>query len=559
MGVQTQKIVTLASGGEEIGSHVIPEGAVASSTPHVHSSENACGNNNHSLSYKSIISHRTPSRSITVGQSSAADCPTSLNLAEKSMSILLDAMANHTQFDESSSGNTTNDASKPTFKPLEFNHAITYGAEETGEAGDGVTTQMVSSHLRQSLADSKTEAQSSAYKISGKIKVSSVQDESPGLQETSPFLSQSKNQSFQTGAKAVIVDASNQGEKNYEAKIGLIKLSAPKIQIQSEELPKNFAHISCDEPECSKNKLHKHNVFTNNAFYCFFRLLHILYTRFNTLRLYSLETDLSNTNIQNKQQQQQQQNSKSSQNSISPPSGPGQMSKDNNFERQNGKQVESHEWDVYPAYSMEFYLAGIHYSLATALKSTVHNYHDHYIQNNVFWENNHWLLPQDENLGACSRIGSTSSGVAESHPSEHQKFGLLSLPTQLEATSGLNGEVKSSNEIHAAVSLYNLVRTDSSSAAESLVSEHKNSEQTSLSAIQPLKNFIKAGATAGFVESSYNTFENDFKFTQQRETNELDGEGHSFNEIYENIYLLKFNCNPNSLNKNSTRKKKKPD
>ncbi|CAH7675580.1 hypothetical protein PPACK8108_LOCUS10604 [Phakopsora pachyrhizi] len=376
MGVQTQKIVTLASGGEEIGSHVIPEGAVASSTPHVHSSENACGNNNHSLSYKSIISHRTPSRSITVGQSSAADCPTSLNLAEKSMSILLDAMANHTQFDESSSGNTTNDASKPTFKPLEFNHAITYvskiknhyagnpktyqtfpdilqtyqsdacpiqeGAEETGEAGDGVTTQMVSSHLRQSLADSKTEAQSSAYKISGKIKVSSVQDESPGLQETSPFLSQSKNQSFQTGAKAVIVDASNQGEKNYEAKIGLIKLSAPKIQIQSEELPKNFAHISCDEPECSKNKLHKHNVFTNNAFYCFFRLLHILYTRFNTLRLYSLETDLSNTNIQNKQQQQQQQNSKSSQNSISPPSGPGQMSKDNNFERQNGKQVNSY-------------------------------------------------------------------------------------------------------------------------------------------------------------------------------------------------------------------------
>ncbi|CAH7687025.1 hypothetical protein PPACK8108_LOCUS21748 [Phakopsora pachyrhizi] len=126
MGVQTQKRVPLASGGEEIGSHVIPEGAVASSTAHVHSSENAHGNNNHSLSYKSIISHSTPSSSITVGKSSAANCPTSLNLAAKSMSILLDPMENHTRFDESSSGNTTNDASKPTVKPLEFNHAITY-------------------------------------------------------------------------------------------------------------------------------------------------------------------------------------------------------------------------------------------------------------------------------------------------------------------------------------------------------------------------------------------------------------------------------------------------
>ncbi|CAH7673482.1 hypothetical protein PPACK8108_LOCUS8333 [Phakopsora pachyrhizi] len=305
MGVQSQKRVPLASGGEEIRSHVIPEGAVASSTTHVRSSENARGNNNHSLSYKSIISHRTLSSSITVGQSSAANCPTSLNLAAKSMSISLDAMANHTQFDESSSGNTTNDASKPMVKPLEFNHAITYvnkikncyagdpkthktfldilqtyqrdarpiqeGAEETGEAGDGVTTQMVSSHSHQSLADSKTEAQSSAYKISGEIKVSSVQDELPGLQETSPSVSQSKNQSFQTGAKAVIVDVSNQGEKNHEAKNGLIKLSAPQIQVQSEESPKKFAHITCDKPEW-----------------------------------------------------------------------PGQISKDNNFERQNGKQVNSY-------------------------------------------------------------------------------------------------------------------------------------------------------------------------------------------------------------------------
>ncbi|CAH7690076.1 hypothetical protein PPACK8108_LOCUS25315 [Phakopsora pachyrhizi] len=83
MGVQTQKRVPLASGGEEIGSHVIPEGAVASSTAHVCSSGNAHGNNNHSLSYKSIISHRTPSSSITVGQSSASNCPTSLNLAAR--------------------------------------------------------------------------------------------------------------------------------------------------------------------------------------------------------------------------------------------------------------------------------------------------------------------------------------------------------------------------------------------------------------------------------------------------------------------------------------------
>ncbi|KAI8461296.1 hypothetical protein BY996DRAFT_4573648 [Phakopsora pachyrhizi] len=205
------------------------------------------------------------------------------------------------------------------------------GAEETGEAGDGVTTQVVSSHSRQSLADSKTKAQSSAYKISGEIEVSSVRDESPGLQETSPSVSQSKNKSFQTGPKAVNVDASNQGEKNYEAKNGLIKLSAPRIQVQSEESPKN------------KIKSPKHNFFTNNAFYCFFRLLHILYTRFNTLRLDSLKTDSINTNVQSKQQQQQQQqNSEISRNSISPPSGPGQMSKDNNFERQNGKQVNSY-------------------------------------------------------------------------------------------------------------------------------------------------------------------------------------------------------------------------
>ncbi|KAI8454915.1 hypothetical protein BY996DRAFT_6413536 [Phakopsora pachyrhizi] len=215
------------------------------------------------------------------------------------------------------------------------------------------------------------------------------------------------------------------------------------------------------------------------------------------------------------------------------------------------------EWDVYPAYSMESYLAGIQYDLAAALESTVHNYHDHYIQNNVLWENNHSLLQQDETLGARSRIGSTSSGVAESQPSEHQSFGLSSLPTQLEATSGLNGEVKSSNEIHAAVSLYDLVRTDSSGAAESLVSEHKNFEQTSLSGIQPLKNFIKAGSTAGFVDSSYNTFENDFILTQQRETSELDGEGRSSNEIYENLYSLNFNRDPNSSHKNSTRKKNK--
>ncbi|CAH7690070.1 hypothetical protein PPACK8108_LOCUS25309 [Phakopsora pachyrhizi] len=85
------------------------------------------------------------------------------------------------------------------------------------------------------------------------------------------------------------------------------------------------------------------------------------------------------------------------------------------------------EWDVYPAYSMESYLAGIQYDLAAALESTVHNYHDHYIQNNVLWENNHSLLQQDETLGARSRIGSTSSGVAESQPSEHQSFGLSSL------------------------------------------------------------------------------------------------------------------------------------
>ncbi|KAI8457568.1 hypothetical protein BY996DRAFT_8424017, partial [Phakopsora pachyrhizi] len=77
------KRVPLSSGGEEIGSHVIPKGAVASSAAHVRSSENARGNNNHSLSYKSIISHRTPSSSITPGRSSAANCPTSLNLAAR--------------------------------------------------------------------------------------------------------------------------------------------------------------------------------------------------------------------------------------------------------------------------------------------------------------------------------------------------------------------------------------------------------------------------------------------------------------------------------------------
>ncbi|KAI8458142.1 hypothetical protein BY996DRAFT_6536791 [Phakopsora pachyrhizi] len=42
-------------------------------------------------------------------------------------------------------------------------------------------------------------------------------------------------------------------------------------------------------------------------------------------------------------------------------------------------------------------------------------------------------------------------------------------PTQLEATSGLNGEVKSLNELHEAVSLYDLVRTDSSDKQQSLL------------------------------------------------------------------------------------------
>ncbi|KAI8460211.1 hypothetical protein BY996DRAFT_8500145 [Phakopsora pachyrhizi] len=56
------------------------------------------------------------------------------------------------------------------------------GAEETGEAGDGVTTQMVSSHLRQSLADSKTKAQSSAYKISGKIKLAILSNDEASKQ-----------------------------------------------------------------------------------------------------------------------------------------------------------------------------------------------------------------------------------------------------------------------------------------------------------------------------------------------------------------------------------------
>ncbi|KAI8460024.1 hypothetical protein BY996DRAFT_6461445 [Phakopsora pachyrhizi] len=59
---------------------------------------------------------------------------------------------------------------------------------------------------------------------------------------------------------------------------------------------------------------------------------------------------------------------------------------------------------------------------------------------------------------------------------EHQNFGLrfnpleyIFRPTQLEATSGLNGEVKSLNELHEAVSLYDLVRTDSSDKQQSLL------------------------------------------------------------------------------------------
>ncbi|CAH7666981.1 hypothetical protein PPACK8108_LOCUS1350 [Phakopsora pachyrhizi] len=159
-------------------------------------------------------------------------------------------MANHTQFDESSSGNTTNDASKPTVKPLELNHAITYGAEETGEAGDGVTTRWFC-HICASLW------------LTQKLRLN------------------------QAGLKFLVRLRYHPFEMNRQGFKKLFPLSHnPKI----------------------------------NPF----------------------KPDPRPLLLMRQIRQQHQQNSKSSRNSISPPSGPGQMSKNNNFERQNGKQVNSY-------------------------------------------------------------------------------------------------------------------------------------------------------------------------------------------------------------------------
>lgn len=133
MGVQTQKRVPLQSGGEEIGSHILPDGATTSlpdgaAAPGPVPADKLTRDNINSLAFN----HALP-RTLTVNGPEISG-PTSSTPGAAGMNtkpVTLDVVANHSLVPNGTNSpalsNTTSiDASKSTAKPLEFNHAITY-------------------------------------------------------------------------------------------------------------------------------------------------------------------------------------------------------------------------------------------------------------------------------------------------------------------------------------------------------------------------------------------------------------------------------------------------
>ncbi|WAQ87726.1 hypothetical protein PtA15_8A632 [Puccinia triticina] len=121
MGIQTQKRVPLQTGGEEIGSHVVPESATrlppapTSEQPPQPTRENVNVMNSTNLS-----THPAPQKCLN-------EPPLPPVVALKPKSITLDVIANLNRNPSPvPSSNLSTDQSKPTVKPLEFNHAITY-------------------------------------------------------------------------------------------------------------------------------------------------------------------------------------------------------------------------------------------------------------------------------------------------------------------------------------------------------------------------------------------------------------------------------------------------
>ncbi|KAI8453431.1 hypothetical protein BY996DRAFT_6414666 [Phakopsora pachyrhizi] len=146
------------------------------------------------------------------------------------------------------------------------------------------------------------------------------------------------------------------------------------------------------------------------------------------------------------------------------------------------------EWDVFPAYNVESYIAEIQNNLAIAhaLENSVHNYQGYYPQNNVFWENIHWLSHQAESLGARSK--NSPSGTAETQ-----------------------------------------------------VSRNQNLEQSSPHVNLPLKSVIESETTASLGEDNNNALTNKI-----RQASRLDADVLSSNKIYGDPRLPLINNNPNS-------------
>ncbi|KAI9602743.1 hypothetical protein H4Q26_002041 [Puccinia striiformis f. sp. tritici PST-130] len=118
MGIQTQKRVPLQTGGEEIGSHVVPESAVPVSV--ASTSEQPTRDNVNMSNSSNPSNHFAPQKCLN-------EAPLPPVVALKPKSITLDAIANLNRNPSPvPSSNPSTDQSKPAVKPLEFNHAITY-------------------------------------------------------------------------------------------------------------------------------------------------------------------------------------------------------------------------------------------------------------------------------------------------------------------------------------------------------------------------------------------------------------------------------------------------
>lgn len=133
MGVQTQKRVPLQSGGEEIGSHIIPDSGAThpsigvSSANSVSSADKLTRDNVNSLASNALPRAMIPNGVEPSTSTSAA----SLVSGSKTKPVTLDVIATHglgtVRTNSPALSNTAStDASKSTVKPLEFNHAITY-------------------------------------------------------------------------------------------------------------------------------------------------------------------------------------------------------------------------------------------------------------------------------------------------------------------------------------------------------------------------------------------------------------------------------------------------